>query len=391
MVRLPPPNAGGLRSQTIPHNRPTNNSLLNASKNNKVDNSTGINNSNNRLLHLGASNDIRSRPAVENSGVKPTTLKNPYVTTKNASCILTNSTNQTHYSAAPERNKSRTNPILDWLPSSSGKRNKSTVVKNGSTKSITVTSKTKTQKSRKLNTSAMGGFDGGVAVPKPSQLFAASHRTATSSMAHQSMKTDRPSPEDILFKQQQLAQQLAQTSSTRSNNTKAIFSKKEKTVAKSSSSSFFGSALLQTNTVVQNMNRENVLNAKSRFANEADAEAYAASRKRVTELEQEEAKKEALAQKKENGKQGDPTKKKKVVEKEWICKTCNNRSFKVEPKACKRARHSITMKRLLNTAIETQTEKRLKLTKASAQDGGLVLGSGLDWTRANYFGSVRFS
>ena len=394
--------AGGLRRNALPNapqNRPTNNSLLNASNNSRQGNAT------NRLLHpsLSKTGGHTNSTAAMN---KVKIAANPYASKQKTSAVginmLTNSTNrqqqqqqqqqqQSSKSSSTQMKQSKKS-VLDWLPSSRKKSANSTT-STGATK---LSSSSKPKKGPKLNTSAMGGFNGSVVVPKPSKILFAAGDTNSSALFQPTVNSiaeeeDRVSPEEILFKQQQLAQQRQLHSKDNCKQpAKITYSKKKAAVTKSNQTSgFFGSSLLQTNEVVTNMDHERVLNATSRFATEADAEAYAASRRRVTELEQEEAKKEAIAKKKsgQSGKGGDG-KTKKVVLKEWTCRTCNNRRSKTEPKACIRARHSVSCKRILNKETETKEDKRLKMSRTSARDGGLVLGAGIEWDRTNF---SRFS
>ena len=396
--------AGGLRRNTqpnVPQNRPTNNSLLNPSNNNMQAKAT------NRLLHPSRSQKIGGHPNSAAAAAAAATVMNkakitvnPYASKQKTPAIgnsmLANSTNRQQQQkqrpkCASTQTKQTQKAVLDWLPSSR-KKSANSVTATGATK---LSSNSKPKKGPKLNTSAMGGFNGSVVVPKPSKILFAAGDANNSALFQPTVNSiveeeDRVSPEEILFKQQQLAQQrqlLSQDSSKQP--AKISFSKKKAATAKpKETSGFFGSSLLQTNEVVTNIDHERVLNAKSRFATEADAEAYAASRRRVTELEQEEAKKEAMA-KKENGqsKDGDGQTK-KVVLKEWTCRTCNNRRSKTEPKGCIRARHAVSCKRILNKETETKEDKRLKMSRTSARDGGLVLGAGIEWDRANF---SRFS
>ena len=190
--------------------------------------------------------------------------------------------------------------------------------------------------------------------------------------------TQAPSREDILFKQSQLAERRKKNSPEPQLHIVYNKKKDKKQSQNKNTGGFFGSSLVQANGALKNLDADAILNAKSRFASEADAEAYAESRKRVTELEQEEARKEQKKQKKSTA----------TIQLEWVCRTCNNKRSQYEPKQCIRARHQVTRKRILNKTEVSKSEKRTKLTAKSAQEGGLVLGSGIEWTQIK---SSRFS
>eukprot|EP00797_Seminavis_robusta_P014290 Sro216_g089420.1 minichromosome maintenance complex component 10 (235) ;mRNA; r:53571-54275 len=232
----------------------------------------------------------------------------------------------------------------------------------------------------------MGGFDGSVAVPKPSRMFASAggpnNRGGGQSLFAQTAAAEQQSASDILSRQTELAKQLRGAQNGKDVKATNLNKKKKSAQDSADASGFFGSSLVQNNATLQNMDRAAVMNTKSRFASEADAEAYAESRRRVTELEQEEARKDKTKGKAQQQLLADQ---KKVVDKEWICKTCSNKRFKKEPKVCLRARHDVVLKRILNKKDETVAEKRSKLTSRSVQDGGLTLGSGIEWTRFSRF------
>jgi hypothetical protein len=263
--------------------------------------------------------------------------------------------------------------VHNWLPSATGKRQR-----------VSQSSSTIRPNTTKLNTVAMGGFDGRVAIPKPCSLFAsrggaAKHAPNPSSL--QLVARPQQSKVDLLAKQSEVAKQMRDSTSSpginkifnshNHNSKKGGATQQSKSVA-ADSTGFFGSSLVRGNFAIQKheLNQEAVIHAKSRFASEADAEAYAESRHRLTELEQEEARKSKSNQKNEQPQ--------KVVDREWICRTCHKKSNK-EPKICIRSKHEVVVKRILNKAEETLADKRTKLTSKSAQDGGLVLGSGIEW------------
>ena len=298
--------------------------------------------------------------------------------------VLQNSANQ------QKTKKKRSNEApIDWLGAASAKKQKT---RNSSEEKSVVSGGQK--KKATLNTSAMGGFDGQVPVPKPSKLFVTSKSVqaqAFSSTTVNENENQEASYEDILAKQRLLAQQQRKGGSEKTSTGDAKQAIKNKVILKqppekSSLVGKKGTGFFDTlPEKAMEVDHQAILNAKSRFATEADAEAYAASRRRVTELEQEEARKEASNKKKtKNGK--DP--KEKVIAMEWICRSCNNRRSRVEPKSCIRMGHQVISKRILNKSIESKEDKRTNLSSAAAEDGGITLGSGLEWSR---FPSSRFS
>lgn len=150
------------------------------------------------------------------------------------------------------------------------------------------------------------------------------------------------------------------------------------TKSKASSSSSSGNAFLDS---IQVDNVEEVLNAKSRFASEANAEEYARNRRRVVELENLEFKKEKSKTAKEKEEALRMTK-------QWICRTCQGQpTFSAKPTRCIASGHNVKTIRNLKQ-VTTKEDERTKLNKASVENGGLVLGKGLDWSHLPY---SRFS
>ena len=111
---------------------------------------------------------------------------------------------------------------------------------------------------------------------------------------------------------------------------------------------------------------------------EADAEEYARSRRAVTELEKQERQKEARKNKEnsasnnKNNRNGGG-----AIQREWFCQDCK-KCFSNNPLRCVRARHRVKVERKLIKA-KTQEEKRSALSNAKTEDGGLKLGSGIEW------------
>ncbi len=118
------------------------------------------------------------------------------------------------------------------------------------------------------------------------------------------------------------------------------------------------------------IDHEKVRNAKSRFANEIQAEEYVASRQKVLELEKLEEQTNSRKRREE-----DDTKR---LSKEWRCRTCSQ-NFTFKPKSCYKAGHDIATVR--NIRKETsKAESRTELHRKRSEDGGLQLGAGLEWS-----------
>ena len=226
------------------------------------------------------------------------------------------------------------------------------------------------KKHRSINMAGGGGFDGSVAVPKPSSKLFHQSRAPKVFATSATDVFDEPPREDILQKQSELKKKMRE---------RAVAVKSKKPIPKTNNSqrgSFFDSI---------EVDQDRVLNAKSRFASEADAENYARKRQIVTELEKQEASKEKSNAKKAGG--GGAEKGKNRLSKEWICLTCGSKKFSQYPKSCYVRNHKVKVDRQINGPV-SKTEQRTKLHDKSVEDGGLRLGAGLDWSRQRF---SRFS
>jgi hypothetical protein len=67
------------------------------------------------------------------------------------------------------------------------------------------------------------------------------------------------------------------------------------------------------------------------------------------------------------------------MKKEWHCHTCKS-VFQKQPIGCLRLYRSIQLERKIRER-RSKVEERLSLTETKAEDGGLILGSGLEWSR----------
>jgi hypothetical protein len=248
-------------------------------------------------------------------------------------------------------------------------------------------------KTKKIN-SVGQGLDGSVMVPKPNKLFRNSNPAATQMVRTNKGTTtiEEPPTEQILQKQATVAQLLQE----RQSSAKAL-----KPTKNSSSSSTKPTTTTTTTTTINNNNNNNnnkkssnntsfldamdidadrVLNAKSRFETEANAEDYAKRRSTLVELEKMEASKNYQKGTQQNnnnfGRESNKTKTARIT-KEWHCRTCQ-KMFPQKPSRCIQLKHDLFEKRDL-TKETTKTEQRFKLHSKDAADGGLQLGAGLDW------------
>ena len=232
-------------------------------------------------------------------------------------------------------------------------------------------------KKRTINTDS-GGFDGSVAIPKPSKLFC----TKTPSLGHymRYAVAEQQAPDkartDSILQNQRVAAQLqkenvqAAQGPTRLSKSNTVWVREMKDSSDDTlKESLFGK--------VASVDLERVLTAKSLFANEADAEAYAKSRCIVTDLERREEHKKLIETNKK--KASGASLKESAIQKEWVCATCR-RTTKTRPVICIRTKHNVSLKRDVKTSASV-TEKRLELDERSVEDGGLKLGAGLEWDR----------
>ena len=215
---------------------------------------------------------------------------------------------------------------------------------------------------RKLHTPGNVQFDGCVMVPQAHPMLRAAapkhvqQRTSTVGAIH-----DRTNL--LLERQKALSLALRDKSnhqSTAAERIKGIMPKK----SSAASTAFFPDLDINTNAV---------LNARSQFEREANAEAYARSRNAVTDLEKlEQRELQKVAKRTEHC-----TAHSKVL-REWLCVNCK-RTSRVAPKMCKHLGHSVILKRLISEN-DSLVEQRLKLQDKGIEDGGIILGAGVEWT-----------
>lgn len=233
-----------------------------------------------------------------------------------------------------------------------------------------------------------GHFSGSVAIPKPSKLFqSAGTRPAARAapVARQSLTDNQRS--SIMENQKLVAEKLREGSNR--GSLQAITQSRRGASSSISGSRFSSSSTRSDQASLEKslfgglgkVDTEKIMAAKSRFASEADAEAYARRRQVVTDLERREERKNSIeeSKKKAAGLSG----KESQIKKEWFCKTCN-RKFLAKPKGCIRAKHQVKFEREVK-ARDSVAEKRLELGTKSVEEGGIVLGAGLEWDRRRNF------
>lgn len=245
------------------------------------------------------------------------------------------------------------------------------------------------------------GYEGSVQVPKPNAVL------FKRGMMHSSSITPSPacyraSTSSILGQQKDLAALLkgkgvdVSTSASKKQNTNAINKEiiarsKQKILASSSGSikvvrplqssqtkkklDDFASAFGNTSSSSSIIDRNAIMNAKSRFSSAIDAQEYARARAQVQELEAQEATKE--------GNQSSKQKKKPTVAiatSGWTCQTCK-KTTPYKPQSCIRAKHDVRQRREIR-GRETLSSRKDRLDSHGKDEdiGGLTLGSGLEWS-----------
>lgn len=238
---------------------------------------------------------------------------------------------------------------------------------------------------RKVNIDT-AGFHGTIAVPKPSPILFPPQQQLRGGMMQQSGRRQpiHKDPEQILTQQQHLRKLLdcsTKPSTNNSSHAQSGFTASSRqngssaptTTSTTNASALGKHALWDTTTAMDDSVRNAVIAAQSRFAIVADAEEYARSRRVVGELEQEEAQK-AFKKKKEESNNNNT-----AIEKEWRCLTCHQ-SFRQQPIGCYRQNHRVELQRKIR-GVQTVGEERMALSDKHADDGGMVLASGLDWSQ----------
>jgi hypothetical protein len=218
-------------------------------------------------------------------------------------------------------------------------------------------------KKRAINRDS-GGFDGSVEVPKPNKLFRAKALLTNQHTNHAAVKQqalDKANMDSVLENQRLVAER-------QNENTQTLQGRLSKLNKARGTKQTCDDALKESLfSKVDSMDMSKVMDQKSRFADEAEAEEYARSRRIVTDLERREEQKKLIEEKKK--KASGASLKESSIQKEWVCATCK-RTTKTRPVICLRVKHNVSLKRDVKTSA-TVTEKRLKLDEKSVEDGGL--------------------
>mmetsp|Transcript_24826 Transcript_24826/g.51953 ORF Transcript_24826/g.51953 Transcript_24826/m.51953 type:complete len:832 (-) Transcript_24826:141-2636(-) len=261
------------------------------------------------------------------------------------------------------------------------------------------------------------GYDGAVQVPKPNKVLFQRHGT-TATPATPSPEGNRltvDSARAILEKQRSMAGLFRQErggvvadagkrklngldkDSLARSKRKILVNGKVKslpTAQKSRPTSFvqinkatdfasaFGSTAGGDCSSSQPFDREAIFNAKSKFASEANAQEYARARAVVQELEAKESKKEGNggSSKKKND-ESKAANAPAIVTSGWTCRTCR-KTTPFKPVSCIRSRHDVRQRRELKGGVGSLGSRKERLDRhgRDSMEGGLTLGSGVEWS-----------
>ena len=242
------------------------------------------------------------------------------------------------------------------------------------------------KKARRLNTDTTG-FDGMVAIPRAKTHHHHHHRpqsmTGGATGEPRQDGHTRLQHERILEQQAVAAERRVKNSLA---NKQASLSKKRPVPSQRFTNSTSSSSSNNNNlfSVLDSHDLERASAAKGRMADEVEAEEYAIRRRKLVDLEQTEARNATSQQKKSSSK----GKQSSSVHVSFYCQECR-RSFEGRPPmSCLRQKHAIVQKRKLQSTKVSRDDARQALSDKAAEDGGLVLGSGLHWSK---FPSSRFN
>ena len=228
------------------------------------------------------------------------------------------------------------------------------------------------------------GFDGSVQVPKPSALFRKADTFRPNSLS--SNANNKPATSDILEKQRSLAELLQQKKQGVVNSrTEDLLSRLSSNTRVQSGSTSQSSRNNFASSFGNFGNDSSVLTAQSRFASAANAQEYARARCAVQELEVKEFEMDQRKQgtsgstNNKNGGRVTEASLKGIVTAGWICKTCKKKT-QYKPVICIRARHDVQQQRELKNRLSTVGSTKERLQGKDSEEGGLTLGSGLEWS-----------
>jgi len=232
-------------------------------------------------------------------------------------------------------------------------------------------------KNRLIN-SGGNDLDGSVVIPQPSKIF------QNSTAPFNEIPSRAVTPKDESKLMEEIYQKQAEVA----------WRRKDKTPIKRDKSNGFSSiskSRVKTSNLKQSANdrststskskgvddflasmgdfdQEKIRKAKSKFANEVEADEYAKQRRRVDELEKAEASHASRQKKSEKSK----------ITKKWFCQTCGKNYFK-KPLGCYTANHTVKALREIQNEI-TNDERKNELNKKGSEADGLRLGEGLSWS-----------
>jgi hypothetical protein len=187
----------------------------------------------------------------------------------------------------------------------------------------------------------------------------------------------------LMERQKELAQVLKRQGTVDGSKSCPIKSKSRSSISMSKASpvesrSVTSSSDLDTILGVAPLSTEQsklVLDAKSKFSDEAKAESFAKSRQAITELEKKETCHEKRQSRKNNPHRGMNPSGSAIIILEYKCLTCKKVTNQ-------RPSHCITMRHQVKFVRDIKKHERASesLKSRSPEDGGMVLGSGLEWT-----------
>lgn len=217
-------------------------------------------------------------------------------------------------------------------------------------------------------------MDGQVSIPQPNPLF--NSRRPKSLVPKAGLiepsppYSTLPSPQEkasVLKRQKTIAHQM------RMRKLSDKIGSKTESINNANS---FGD-LLGMGSTLNDSQRTKVLQTKSKYETEANAQLVAKKRAYLNELEKKE-----ITNDKRKTKKGDVKNSRSVLDSNivsiWTCINCK-RTTRVKPGICIRQSHNVKRKREIKKK-ETTVEKRIGLKAKSTTDGGLVVGAGLEWS-----------
>ncbi len=341
---------------------------------------------------------------------KKNIIYNPYV---NTGTKKQNNSSHSTTSAKNKLSKSSNNDILGQALTASmsstditmtqkikSKQNRANMIKSSSISSSNISNSTSSiQKKRKYIPSNLQGFDGQVYVPKPNPLFSKMSSTASAAITTQGLESSlfgtatttnhvdkstnpvTPSPCQkalLIERQKQLAEQMKMNKISNSNH----LHHKDTTTIQSFDDFVIPGMESEPKSVSLSMSQSQlkILQSKSKYEEEAHAELFAKNRLTLTELEKKEYTHDnKLSKQNSKGTTNQDSTNNPKIKSKWICKTCHNRQTCSRPTVCIRQGHTVKRKREIEEKVSV-VDRRLNLRTKDVNDGGLILGSGLEWS-----------